>query len=154
SLGKVFYATMQVGGSLAAAGTIQQIWAADPSGAPTGKDWIAEGLNEERTKIKNKFEDNITKLAGELVRLEQFQPEVYERDRNKFLQNVDRALWASIFPSDNFEDLSTFYHNALKTIISALGEFNQQYKQWSEARIRYTQRECRVYPGCYGEEYK
>src|SRR5262249_50237972 len=56
SLGKVFYATMQVGGSLAAAGTIQQIWAADPSGAPTGKDWIAEGLNEERTKIKNKFE--------------------------------------------------------------------------------------------------
>lgn len=136
-LGKVFYSTMQVGGGLAAAGTLEKIIASNSSGEPTGKDWIADGLDEERKKIKDKFEDNITKFAGELVRQDKFQPEVYERDRNKFLKTVDRVLWESIFPSDSFEDLSTFYHNALKIITGALSEFNRQYKMWSEAKRRY-----------------
>ena len=137
NLGKVFYSTMQVGGGLAAAGTIEKLIASNSSGEATGKDWIAEGLNEERKKIKDQFEGIITKFANELVRVDQFQPEVYERDRNKFLKAVDRVLWASIFPSDEFEDLTTFYHNALNTIIRALGEFNRQYKAWTEARQRY-----------------
>jgi hypothetical protein len=142
-LGKGFYATMQVGGAMVAAGTVEQIKkqldqiATDPSGTPTGKDVVARKLNEQKKKLAKQFSDNITSFASELTRYEKFQPEAYERDREKFLEATDRALWAVIFPSIDYEDLNAFYQKALTTITQALTEFNRQYKMWSEARVRY-----------------
>src|SRR5262249_41619392 len=72
-----------------------------------------------------------------LIRGAKFQPELYERDRVKFLENVDLALWASIFPDLAYGDLSSFYRQALFKISTALGKFKEQYKLWSEGRIRY-----------------
>jgi len=140
SPGKGFYATMQVGGGILAAGTVEQVKkqvAADSSGAPTGKDIIAEKLNEQRKKLGAQFEKSISSFGGELARFDNFQPDVFERDRVKFLAAVDLALWDSIFPSIGYEDLSSFYQTALSTINSALGDFKHQYKGWSEARLRF-----------------
>ncbi len=150
-LGKTFYAAMQVGGSVVAAGTVEQIKkqvAVDHSGAPSGKDVIAEKLNEQRKKLGEVFEKNLAAFGAELVRYEKFQPEAYNRSRETFLKDADRALWASIFPSTDYEDLNTFYKTALESITRALGEFKGQYKTWSEARLRVGMGS----PGRYGPE--
>jgi hypothetical protein len=147
NLGKSFYATMQVGGALMAAGTLQQmktqsdqiVSAAGPDGLPSGKDVVAIKLNQQRKKIGDQFENSISGFTEELTRYAKFQAEVYERDRVKFLDTADRALWASIFPGIEYGDLNSFYQQALFKISNALGQFKTQYKIWSEARLRYAE---------------
>lgn len=157
ALGKTFYATMAVGGAAVGSGTIQQL-TQDSSGTPTGKDIVATYMNGQRKKLEEVFKKNIDSFAREIVRKQGMGHEDYERDRTKYLEQVDRLLWEAIFPEIPYGDLDAIYQTALKSIKTALVHFKTQYKTWSEGREYYGRSPHRE-PGGHivnygGDEYR
>jgi len=130
SLGKAMYATMAVGGGLAASGIAQRL-ASDPSGEPSGKDVISSALNTKREKLGESLKRNEEGLAYDLV-LSGFNLDRYRRDRAKYLNDVDEILWASLFPSIPFNDLTAIYNSGLNAINGALADFKSQYRVWRD----------------------
>lgn len=131
NLGKTMYATMTVGGGLAASGIVQR-WAADPSGDPSGKDVIATILNNKRAEMGKKLKGiSVDMLAEDMVR-NGYDFKRYENGRGKYLDDVEKAVWTNLFPSIPFSDLNSIYKGALNSITKALEDFKQQYGKWKD----------------------
>jgi hypothetical protein len=128
NLGKIMYVTMSVGGGIAASGLAQR-WAADPSGAPTGKDLVATALNTKRRELGQKLKGNVEMLADDLVR-SGFDFKRYQDGREKYLEAVEQALWTGLFPSIAQNDLTAIYKSGLNSIGKALDDFKHQYRDW------------------------
>jgi hypothetical protein len=132
NLGKTMYATMTAAGSLAGSG-IAQRWATDPSGDPSGKDVIATILNGKRKEMGAKLKGmSVDMLAEDMVR-NGYDFKRYENGRGNYLGDVEKAVWASLFPSIPFGVLDLFYKGALTSITNALEEFKQQYDKWRDS---------------------
>lgn len=130
NLGRVMYATMATGGGVAASG-IAQRWAADPSGDPTGKDVVAEVLNAKRGELGHRLKGRTEMLADDLVH-RGYDFKRYEAGRQKYLDGVEQAIWAGLFPSIAQNDLTAIYKSGLNSIGEALDEFKQQYGDWKK----------------------
>jgi hypothetical protein len=138
SLGKTMYATMTVGGGIAASGVVQR-WATDPSGDPTGKELVALVLNTKRTEMGKVLERNEERLAYDLV-LNGFTLDRFQKGRTKYMTAVEEALWANLFPSIPKDDLNAIYKSGLNAINGALADFKKQYRAWRDNIRRCTAR--------------
>jgi hypothetical protein len=130
NLGKKMYATMAMGGSLAAAGVVQKL-ASDPSGEPSGKDVVAIALNTKRMELGEVLKGNVERLAYDMV-LGGFSFDRYQSGREKYLTGIEEILWANIFPSIPVNDLNAIYKSGLSTINGALADFKVQYREWRD----------------------
>lgn len=133
SLGKVMYATMATTGGVAASG-LGQRFVVDPSGDPSGKDVIATALNAKRAELGQKLKGRTEMLADDLVH-SGYDYKRYEAGRQKYLDGVEQAIWAGLFPSIAQNDLTAIYKSGLDSIGRGLVEFKHQYSDWK----KYTQ---------------
>jgi len=138
SLGKTMYATMNVGGGIAASGVVQR-WATDPSGDPTGKELVALVLNTKRKEMGEALERQEERLAYDLV-LNGFTFDRFQKGRTKYMTAVEEALWANLFPSIAKDDLNAIYKSGLNAINGALADFKKQYRAWRDNIQRCTAR--------------
>ena len=146
SLGKKMYVTMATGGAFVGSGGIQRL-APGPSGAPSGKDLVAEALNKKRKQLGDELKKSVEPWASEVVHGEKFGADDYNRGPEKYLQAVDRTLWVNLLPSIPFEGYNEIFNGALQAINFALADFNRQYRQWQDIAQRYAGNEAR---GRYG----
>lgn len=138
SLGKTMYATMQGVGAVVGAGVADHI-AVNDAGAPSGKDVVADALNDKRKQMAKVF-DHIDSWASTLILRPKFHASSYrELGRDKYLEAVDALLWTSLFPDFGFENYKGMYHRGLNAINGALADFNRQYQTWRDTEQRYAE---------------
>jgi hypothetical protein len=130
NLGKAMFATMAMGGSLAASGVVQR-WATDPSGDPTGKELVAMVLNTKRKEMGKALERLQEHFAYDLV-LSGLTFERFQKGRTEFMTDMETALWANLFPSVQKDDLNAIYKSGLNAINGALADFRKQYRIWKD----------------------
>ena len=129
-IGKTMYVLMAHGGAVLGAGTVDQL-ASGPDGAPSGKDVVQRNLNAKRNELGENFHKHVEEWASQMATAKIFEA-ASSRSQEDFMQAVDKFLWASMFPSIGFEDITTMYDGALKKINGVLADFNRQYRAWQK----------------------
>jgi len=134
TIGQTLYDTLTV------VSTVGGSMALNPEGIPSGKDVVADILNDKRKALGDQFKKNIDRYASELIRSGQFTAEKYRSAPTEHLKAVGQMLWANIFPQIPFEGWKEIYKSGLAAITGALKQFNAQYRMWREAVQRWSTR--------------